>query len=111
MNTATEPTVSYNYKVVRQFTIATLIWGCIGMSMGAFIAAQLVWPQLNFDLPWTSFGRIRPIHTNLVIFAFGGCALIATSFYIVQRSCYARLPSDTVAGLFFGAGKPCWSQR
>ncbi len=101
MNTATEPTVSYNYKVVRQFTIATLIWGCIGMSMGAFIAAQLVWPQLNFDLPWTSFGRIRPIHTNLVIFAFGGCALIATSFYIVQRSCYARLPSDTVAGLFF----------
>ncbi len=101
MNTAAEHQVAYNYNVVRQFTIATLIWGVIGMSMGAFIAAQLVWPQLNFDLPWTSFGRIRPIHTNLVIFAFGGCALISTSFYIVQRTCYARLPSDTAANLFF----------
>ena len=56
MNTAPAQTVAYNYSVVRQFTIATLIWGVIGMSMGAFIAAQLVWPQLNFDLPWTSFG-------------------------------------------------------
>src|SRR5690554_4276858 len=101
MNTATQQAQTYNYKVVRQFTIATLIWGLIGMSMGAFIAAQLVWPELNFNLPWTSFGRIRPIHTNLVIFAFGGCALISTSFYIVQRSCYARLPSDTAASLFF----------
>ncbi len=101
MNTATQQAQAYNYKVVRQFTIATLIWGLIGMSMGAFIAAQLVWPELNFNLPWTSFGRIRPIHTNLVIFAFGGCALISTSFYIVQRSCYARLPPDTPASLFF----------
>ena len=101
MNITSEQTVAYNYSVVRQFTLATLIWGVIGMSMGAFIAAQLVWPQLNFDLPWTSFGRIRPIHTNLVIFAFGGCALISTSFYIVQRTCYARLPSDTAANLFF----------
>ena len=101
MNTALEHTTAYNYKVVRQFTIATLIWGAVGMSMGVILAAQLVWPQLNFDLPWTSFGRIRPIHTNIVIFAFGGCALIATSFYIVQRTCYARLPSDTAANLFF----------
>ena len=101
MNTATEQAQAYNYKVVRQFTIATLVWGLIGMSMGAFIAAQLVWPELNFNLPWTSFGRIRPIHTNVVIFAFGGCALISTSFYIVQRSCYTRLPSDTAASLFF----------
>ena len=90
MNTATEQAQAYNYKVVRQFTLATLVWGLIGMSMGAFIAAQLVWPELNFNLPWTSFGRIRPIHTNVVIFAFGGCALISTSFYIVQRSCYTR---------------------
>ena len=103
MNTMTLPKTGYNYKVVRQFTIATLIWGFLGMSMGAFLAAQLVWPQLNFELPWTSFGRIRPIHTNIVIFAFGGCALIATSFYIVQRTCYARLPSDRAATLFFWA--------
>ncbi|QEY59937.1 cytochrome-c oxidase, cbb3-type subunit I [Pseudomonas sp. C27(2019)] len=101
MNTATQQAVAYNYKVVRQFTIATLIWGLLGMSMGVFIAAQLVWPELNFDLPWTSFGRIRPIHTNIVIFAFGGCALISTSLYIVQRSCYARLPSDRAASLLF----------
>jgi hypothetical protein len=52
-----------------------------------FLAAQLVWPELNFNLPWTSFGRLRPLHTNAVIFAFGGCALFATSFYSVQRTC------------------------
>lgn len=101
MHTTTDHAVTYNYKVVRQFTIATLIWGVLGMSMGVVLAAQLVWPELNLGLPWTSFGRIRPIHTNLVIFAFGGCALISTSFYIVQRTCYARLPSDTAAALFF----------
>ena len=92
---------AYNMQVVRQFTVATIVWGIIGMSMGVFIAAQLVWPTLNFDLPWTSFGRIRPIHTNLVIFAFGGSALFATSFYVVQRTCQARLPSDFMASVLF----------
>lgn len=57
----------YNYDVVRQFTLMTLVWGILGMGLGVFIAVQLVWPALNLDLPWTSFGRIRPIHTSLVI--------------------------------------------
>ncbi|MGU1708592.1 cytochrome-c oxidase, cbb3-type subunit I [Pseudomonas aeruginosa] len=100
MNKATtEP--AYNYKVVRQFAIMTVVWGVIGMGLGVLIASQLVWPQMNFDLPWTSFGRLRPLHTNLVIFAFGGCALFATSYYTVQRTCQVRLFSDTLAAFTF----------
>ena len=100
MNTALqEPT--YNYRVVRQFAIMTLVWGVVGMGLGVFIAAQLVWPQLNLDLPWTSFGRLRPLHTNLVIFAFGGSALFATSYYTVQRTCQARLFGDGLAAFTF----------
>ena len=100
MSTATTPT-AYNYKVVRQFAVMTVVWGIIGMILGVFIAAQLVWPQLNFDLPWTSFGRLRPLHTNAVIFAFGGCALIGTSFYVVQRTTQARLMSDALSAFVF----------
>jgi len=84
---------TFNYEVVRQFTLAALVWGVLGMGMGALIAAQLVWPELNFDLPWTSFGRVRPIHTNLVIFAFGGSVLFATSLFVVQRTCKTPLVS------------------
>jgi len=65
---------SYNYDVVRRFTLMTLLWGILGMAMGVVLAAQLVWPELNLNLPWTTFGRLRPVHTNLVIFAFGGGA-------------------------------------
>ncbi|WP_296247513.1 cytochrome-c oxidase, cbb3-type subunit I [Pseudomonas sp. UBA4194] len=100
MSTAITPT-AYNYKVVRQFAIMTVVWGIVGMAVGVFIAAQLVWPALNFDLPWTSFGRLRPLHTNLVIFAFGGCALFGTSYYVVQRTCQARLVSDRLAAFTF----------
>ncbi|MFA5677958.1 MAG: cytochrome-c oxidase, cbb3-type subunit I [Pseudomonas sp.] len=100
MSTATTPT-AYNYKVVRQFAVMTVIWGIIGMALGVFIAAQLVWPVLNFDLPWTSFGRLRPLHTNAVIFAFGGCALMGTSFYVIQRTTQARLISDGLAAFVF----------
>ena len=82
---------SYNYQVVRQFSIMTVVWGIVGMSAGLFIAAQLVWPQLNFDTAWLSFGRLRPLHTNAVIFAFGGSALFATSYYVVQRTCQTTL--------------------
>ena len=70
---------SYNYRVVRQFAIMTVVWGVVGMTVGVFIAAQLLWPALNFDIPWLSYGRLRPLHTNAVIFAFGGSALFATS--------------------------------
>jgi len=83
---------AYNYNIVRQFAIMTVVWGVVGMSIGVLIASQLVWPELN-DLfqPYTHFGRLRPLHTNTVIFAFGGCALMASSFYIVQRTCQAKL--------------------
>ncbi len=100
MSTATTST-AYNYKVVRQFAIMTVIWGIVGMALGVLLAAQLVWPALNLDLPWTSFGRLRPLHTNAVIFAFGGSALMATSFYVVQRTSQARLFSDGLAAFVF----------
>jgi cytochrome c oxidase cbb3-type subunit 1 len=91
----------YNYKVVRQFSIMTVVWGIVGMAVGVLIAAQLAWPALNFDIPWLSYGRLRPLHTNAVIFAFGGCALMATSFYVVQRTCQTRLISDALASVVF----------
>ncbi len=100
MSTANSPT-AYNYKVVRQFAVMTVVWGILGMGLGVFIAAQLVWPELNLGLEWTSFGRLRPLHTNLVIFAFGGCALFGTSYYVVQRTCQTRLISDGMAAFSF----------
>ena len=90
----------YNYKVVRQFAVMTVIWGIVGMLVGVIIAAQLVWPELNFG-PYFHFGRLRPLHTNAVIFAFGGCALFATSYYVVQRTCHTRLFSDGLAAFTF----------
>ena len=61
--------IDYNYTVVRQFSIVTILWGIVGMLVGVLIAAQMAWPALNFDIPWLSFGRLRPLHTNAVIFA------------------------------------------
>ena len=95
------PKSTYNDKVVRQFAVMTIVWGIVGMLVGVLIAAQLAWPALNFDLPWLSFGRLRPLHTNAVIFAFGGCALFCTSYYIVQRTCHVRLFSDGLAAFTF----------
>jgi cytochrome c oxidase cbb3-type subunit 1 len=92
---------TYNYKVVRQFAVMTVIWGIVGMLVGVIIAAQMAWPELNFGVPWFSFGRLRPLHTNAVIFAFGGCALFATSYYVVQRTSQARLFSDGLAAFTF----------
>jgi cytochrome c oxidase cbb3-type subunit 1 len=79
----------------------TVIWGIVGMLVGVIIAAQMTWPELNFGVPWLSFGRLRPLHTNAVIFAFGGCALFATSYYVVQRTSHARLFSDGLAAFTF----------
>ncbi len=92
---------TYNYKVVRQFAVMTVVWGVVGMLVGVIIAAQLLWPQLNFDIPWLTYGRLRPLHTNAVIFAFGGSALFTTSYYVVQRTCHARLFSDGLAAFTF----------
>ncbi|MCC7484328.1 MAG: cytochrome-c oxidase, cbb3-type subunit I [Burkholderiales bacterium] len=92
---------TYNYKVVRRFAVMTVVWGVVGMLVGVLIAAQLIWPELNFGVPWLSYGRLRPLHTNAVIFAFGGSALFATSYYVVQRTCHARLFSDGLAAFTF----------
>lgn len=94
---------TYNYKVVRQFAIMAVVWGIVGMLVGVLIAAQLVWPQLNFPQlgEWFHFGRLRPLHTNAVIFAFGGSALFATSYYVVQRTCHTRLFAPGLAAFTF----------
>ena len=94
-------TPQYNYKVVKQFAVMTVIWGIVGMAVGVFIAAQLAWPALNFDIPWLTYSRLRPLHTNAVIFAFGGSALFATSYYVVQRTCQAPLISNGLAAFTF----------
>jgi cytochrome c oxidase cbb3-type subunit I len=82
---------TYSDDVVRAFALASVLWGIVGMLVGVVIAAQLTWPELNFGIPWLSYGRLRPLHTNAVIFAFGGCALFATSYHVVQRTCQTRL--------------------
>jgi len=92
---------TYNYTVVRQFAIMTVIWGVVGMLVGVLIAAQLIWPELNFEIPWLTYGRLRPLHTNAVIFAFGGSALFATSYYVVQRTCHTRLFAEGLASFTF----------
>jgi cytochrome c oxidase cbb3-type subunit 1 len=92
---------TYNDHVVRQFTIMTVVWGVVGMLVGVIIAAQLMWPGIGWELPWLSYGRLRPLHTNAVIFAFGGSALFATSYYVVQRTCHVRLFSDGLASFTF----------
>jgi len=92
---------TYNYKVVRQFAIMTIVWGLVGMSVGVLIAAQLAWPALNFDIPWLTFSRLRPLHTNAVIFAFGGCALFACSYYVVQHTCHVKLAFPALAAFTF----------
>ncbi|MEI8363275.1 MAG: cytochrome-c oxidase, cbb3-type subunit I [Betaproteobacteria bacterium] len=92
---------TYNDAVIRQFSIMAVVWGVVGMLVGVIIAAQLVWPELNLGLPWTSFGRLRPLHTNAVIFAFGGCTLFATSYYVVQRTCQVKLFCGKLASFTF----------
>ncbi|AMO72127.1 cytochrome-c oxidase, cbb3-type subunit I [Sphingorhabdus sp. M41] len=91
----------YDDDPIRWGVIATLFWGMAGFAVGLFIALQLAFPVLNLGLEYTTFGRLRPLHTSAVIFAFGGNALIATSFYIVQRTCRARLAFPRLARFVF----------
>ncbi len=93
--------MTYNDKAVRQFVVMTVIWGIVGMLVGVFIAAQLWMPALNFDIPWLTYSRLRPLHTNAVIFAFGGSALIGTSLYVVQRTCHVTLFAPRLAAFVF----------
>ncbi|HEU0069766.1 MAG TPA: cytochrome-c oxidase, cbb3-type subunit I [Alphaproteobacteria bacterium] len=95
------PEEGYNDAVVRAGVIATMFWGLAGFLVGLILALQLAFPALNFDLPWTNFGRLRPLHTSAVIFAFGGNALIATSFYVVQRTCRVRLAGEMAPWFVF----------
>ncbi|MBF0256000.1 MAG: cbb3-type cytochrome c oxidase subunit I, partial [Gammaproteobacteria bacterium] len=92
---------TYNYKVVRQFAVMTVIWGIVGMLVGVIVATQLAYPHLFEGISWLSYGRLRPLHTNAVIFAFGGSALFATSYYVVQRTCQARLFGGGLAAFTF----------
>jgi cytochrome c oxidase cbb3-type subunit I len=91
----------YDMSVVRQFTVMTVIWGIVGMAVGVLIAAQLAWPVLNFDIPWLTYSRLRPLHTNAVVFAFGGSGLFAASYYVVQRTCRATLFAPRLAKFTF----------
>ncbi len=94
-------TEQYNFDIVRKFTIMALVWGAVGMLVGVYIASELAWPFLNFDSPYITFGRLRPVHTGAVIFGFGGSALFATSYYVVQRTCQTRLFGDGMASFTF----------
>jgi cytochrome c oxidase cbb3-type subunit I len=93
--------VVYNDLIVRYGLVATVFWGVVGFTVGLVIALQLVWPELNFNTSFTNFGRLRPLHTSAVIFAFGGNALIMTSFWVVQRTCRARLAGDLAPWFVF----------
>jgi cytochrome c oxidase cbb3-type subunit 1 len=93
--------VDYNYTVVRLFAVTTVMWGIVGMGLGVLLAAQLYWPALNFDTAWFTYSRLRPLHTNAVIFAFGTSALFATSYYVVQRTCQVRLFAEKLAMFTF----------
>ncbi|WDE07380.1 cytochrome-c oxidase, cbb3-type subunit I [Thalassomonas viridans] len=101
MSQSNTSAVDYNMKVVRQFTVMTVIWGFVGTLVGVLIAAQLIWPALNFDTPWLTYSRLRPLHTNAVIFAFGTSALFATSYYVVQRTCKTALFGGNLAAFTF----------
>lgn len=91
----------YNYAVIRKFSVMALVWGLLGMSAGLYAALELAYPLLNMGIPEITFGRLRPVHTTLVIFGFGGSALFATSYYVVQRTCQTRLYSDMLANFTF----------
>jgi cytochrome c oxidase cbb3-type subunit 1 len=91
----------YDDAPIRWGVLATMFWGLAGLAAGLYIALQLAFPVLNLNLEYTSFGRLRPLHTSAVIFAFGGNALIATSFYVVQRTCRARLAFPSLARFVF----------
>ncbi|RLA36313.1 MAG: cytochrome C oxidase Cbb3, partial [Gammaproteobacteria bacterium] len=96
---STPPT--YNLRVVKQFAIMTIVWGIVGMLVGVILAAELIWPDMNMGIPWLHFGRLRPLHTNAVIFAFGGCALFSSAYYIVQKTCQVTLFMPRLAEFTF----------
>ena len=91
----------YDYDIIKKFSVMAIVWAVVGMFVGVYIASELAWPFLNFDSPYLSFGRFRPVHTGAVIFGFGGSALFATSYYVVQRTCQTRLFAPGLATFTF----------
>ncbi|ROR34462.1 cytochrome-c oxidase, cbb3-type subunit I [Inmirania thermothiophila] len=98
---ATQSRPHYHLEVVRWFTIMAVVYLVVGLAAGVYIASELAWPALNLDIPYITFGRLRPVHTNAVIFAFGGSTLMATAFYVVQRTCGVPLWSNRLAWFTF----------
>jgi cytochrome c oxidase cbb3-type subunit 1 len=98
-------TQKYDMKVVQWFSVMAVVYLVFGTSVGVWIASELAWPFLNFDIAEISFGRLRPLHTNAVIFAFGGSALMAAAFYIVQKTNQTKLWSTKMAWFTFW----CWN--
>jgi cytochrome c oxidase cbb3-type subunit I/II len=94
-------TFSYDNRIVRDFGVASIIWGLVGLIVGLLAALQLVFPELNFGIPYTTFSHIRPIHTNAVIFAFVGNAIFMGVYHSLQRLCKTRLFSDLLSRLHF----------
>src|SRR6185437_16577085 len=94
------PAPDYNEAVVKKFIIAAVFWAVVAFLVGVYLATELAWPQFNLGLSFTNFGRLRPVHTSAAIFAFGGSALLGTSFYVVQRTCRARLFGGTALADF-----------
>src|SRR5262249_29878675 len=94
------PTPRYVEDVIRAAVVLSVFWGIAAFLAGVVIAAQLVWPQLSFDSPYLTFGRLRPLHTSAAIVAFGGTALVGTAFHVVQRTCRARLFGGAPLGWF-----------
>src|SRR3972149_536242 len=92
---------SYDNKIVKQFGIATVAWGVVGMLVGLIVATQLFYPALNLNLQYTTFGRIRPLHTNAVIFAFVGNAIFMGVYHSLQRLCKARMYNDLLSKIHF----------
>ena len=91
----------YDNAIVKKFAYATLLWGIVGMTVGLWIALELVYPALNLDVPWLSFGRLRPLHTNAVIFAFVGNGIFMGVYYSLQRLMKARMFSDLLSNIHF----------
>jgi cytochrome c oxidase cbb3-type subunit I len=91
----------YDDRAVRWFALAAIVWGVVGMLVGVLIAAQLAYPDITYGIPWLSYGRLRPLHTNAVIFAFGGSVLFASAYYVVQRTCHVRLFGGRLAEMTF----------
>jgi len=97
MASAVEGEIYYHDRVIRTLVVFAIFWALLGLLAGVYVAAELVWPQLDLGQPWLSFGRLRTVHTNLVIFGFGVPALMATGFYSVQRTSHVPLFLPKVA--------------